>query len=396
MKRTKLSCVLICCGILLTGCGKNDNSSNDKSVENSYTFSTEFDSFFQNDFISRSGDFIYFAPLGSPMIEYDTKSNKTVEINKAEGQGMTSCQQVYDGKLFSMNFTNTDDNIGAVTFNLTNINTGENECIYTVPQKQGASNPAVSDDGNIFFLTDLQAGNGENKRYDENGYDITDTLCKYNIENKTTEELVEGAYNYCITGDRIYFDRINKDYSAELYYISFDDIIKKIPPTDTKIKVSEDTDTFDSMWRIIDNKAYYSCNSNSLYCTDLESGETQTFLTTDNQITFFKLWKDKVILYTLKNYDLGWHHNIELYDIQNKKTTMVFEEILPSENGFDYVKSELPVGFYADEDMDFFISSIYQEYAQGTRYYKCFADGTKELMLEPDWTYDIDENGIIS
>lgn len=377
-----------------------------QTPEDLYNLTYDFDADFTSMFsISRSNDFIYLSPMTGGLFEYDILKEKVVELPEISQQSgdfytpMITNPQLYDGKVFvtSWYMSNAAGGDCPTNFMLVDANSGSVEEIYSVPEKHGAQCGVISDEGDLFYMSNLFGDNNVRnapQHLDDNGYDIAYSLVRYNINSKQETVLVNGVNRYRITGDRIYFDRVKySDNSVRLYYITFEDAEKGNPPTDTGVDVAKNFLGY--MWTVKDGIVYYADDTGSLKSYDPESKKTEEIFRSEYGVRTFKFWGDKIVFFSRfpDKFDV-YRSQISIYDTKTKTEKMVCSEKLKDDPGFDPINSENPFSFVAYDDMDYFIMETHQKSGCGSRYYKVFADGTKEQFYESGWEYNPQEDEV--
>jgi hypothetical protein len=273
---------------------------------------------------------------------------------------------------------------------LIDTSTGDFEEALSVDEKYGAQSAVISEDGNIFYTSNLYGDNNSDgaEHSDSNGYDISYSLVRYNIDSKQTETLVSGVNNYYITGDRIYFDRIkNSDNSVRLYYTTFEYAESGAEPIDTGVDVAENYLGY--MWTVKDGLVYYADDSGTLYSYDTDSKKTDSIFTSDKGIRHCGFWNDNIVFFSRYTDENNvYRSQISIYNTKTETETLVCEETLLDNENYDPADSEKPSNFIAcdDENMDYFIMETNQvSGGGGSRYYKVYADGSSELIFESGW-----------
>lgn len=370
-----------------------------------YEFCGDFESRLTSDNgMSKSESFVYLTPRIGGIYELDTNSGKVVKLPEFKKENdlmsgeLISCVQLYDGKVFSLLWylMNHSDEDNSTKFMTINANTGETECIYSVEDRFAADSAMVTKDDKIFYLKNLfgdydSSNKEESEHSNEQGYSIEKSLVLYDLKSKEEKTLVNGVNYYYITGDTIYFDRINnKDDSVRLYYTTFDDISENKEPVDTGVDVGVNYNGY--MWTIRDGKLYYANDTGTLYLYDFETQKTEEVFSSEKGIRYFKFWKDKII-YTGRFLDGNYGHrsHVSMYDIKTKEETVVLLGALQTDEDYDEETSVLSDSFLASDDLDYFIMEVNHVTISGSRYYKVYEDGTKEQFFEVGWEKEEDD-----
>lgn len=391
-----ISAILLCC-IILTSCGKTESDIQKNEIKDEYNFSYNFNNnFTSGDSINESGDFIYLSPISGGLFEYDTVEDKTVELpaipyeDGALRGASIQGSQLYDGQIFTTVWYQINEGGGdnSTKFMLINPNTGEARQIYSVEEKYGAQSAVISDNGIIFYVANLYGDNNSSdppEHIDENGYDISCSLVRYDTNSKEKTTLVDGVFNYFLKGDRIYFDRVNNNNSVHLYYTTYEDAENGKKPVDTGIDVGKHYLGY--MWTVKEDVIYYADDSGSLFSYDTQTSETSVVFSSKYSIRTFDFFGNKIIFSSRYKDENGiYRSQISMYDMKSKVETNISTEALAEDEDYDEKTSENPSNFIVSENLDYFIMETHQiSGGCGSKYYKVYEDGTREEFFESGW-----------
>lgn len=306
--------------ILITGCGKSTTKQEETAIQTNdkYHFENPQSNTYTSDFFSSAGDFIYFHDLCNGYYgEFDTVKQKVLQLNI---KGSIHYVNLYNGEYYCVCARELGDTKYGLTIDKLNINTYETTPVYTVPDGvEGLYQFMMADDGTMFFLERVSSKDTptDKTKTDENGYDVTYSLYSYNVNTKEKTKLCDGANQYYISGNKIYFSKVKTaDSTQKIFYVDFDDLSKEV---DTGIccctKDAADKG-YSGRFYVKDDSIYYSGATTELHKKNINSGEDKviyTYKDSEGYIGNCTLFGDKLIVYVRCAFDDEVEFGAKLY-----------------------------------------------------------------------------------